>query len=196
MLDTTPTLQGEFVTLRPMDAARDADALFAITPPDTFRYFLSWPAAWDAASFREFLVKHAATPKARMFTVLDAGGRVVGASAYLDIDSANRCVEIGATWYDPAVRGTRVNPECKLLQLAHAFDTLGCVRVTLKCDARNLHSQRAIAKLGATRESTLRRHRIQPDGFVRDTVYFSILPEEWPAVREGLRHRLAAGPVH
>jgi RimJ/RimL family protein N-acetyltransferase len=116
---------------------------------------------------------------------------MVGSTSYMDIDPPNRCVEIGATWYAPSHRGTRINPECKLLLLGHAFETLSCVRVTLKCDSRNLHSQAAIAKLGATREGVLRKHRIQPDGYVRDTVYFSVIAEEWPQVRQSLLDRLA-----
>jgi RimJ/RimL family protein N-acetyltransferase len=107
----------------------------------------------------------------------------------MDIDPPNACVEIGATWYTPTARGTSINPACKLLLLRHAFETLGCVRVTLKCDGRNLHSQRAITKLGATREGTLRKHRIQQNGFVRDTVMFSVIRDEWPTVRAGLEAR-------
>lgn len=177
-----------------------AEALFTITPPDTFVYFLSWPREWKLAAYAEWFEAFCAGPRTRTYIVQDGSGRTLGSTSFMDIDAANRCVEIGATWYAPGSRGTRVNPACKLLMLDHALhrvfvgpggERTGCVRVTLKCDARNLHSQRAIAKLGAAREGTLRRHRIQPDGFVRDTVYFSILPEEWPRVRAGLEARLA-----
>lgn len=186
------TLQGSRVVLRPL-AAADAPALFAITPPTTFPYFLSWPREWTPTAFQAWLDAHLANARTRAFAVIDgATGGVIGCTSYMDIDPPNRCVEIGATWYAPAWRGTHVNPECKLLLLGHAFEKLGCVRVTLKCDARNLHSQRAIAKLGAVREGTLRKHRIQSDGYVRDTVYFSVIAEEWPRVREGLIARLNA----
>lgn len=178
-----------------------AEDLFAITPPDTFRYFLSWPGEWSFPGFREWFDTFRAAPRTRVYIVTDeATGQCLGSTSFLDIDEPNRCVEIGATWYAPGSRGTRVNPACKLLMLDHALhrvfigpggERTGCVRVTLKCDARNLHSQRAIAKLGAAREGVLRRHRIQPDGFVRDTVYFSILPDEWPRVRADLLARLA-----
>ncbi|MBX3404621.1 MAG: GNAT family N-acetyltransferase [Phycisphaeraceae bacterium] len=186
------TLQGSRVLLRPLVAA-DGPALFAITPPTTFPYFLSWPREWTPAAFSAFIENHLANPKTRAFAVVDRVlGGVIGCTSYLDIDPPNRCVEIGATWYAPAHRGTHVNPECKLLLLGHAFENLGCVRVTLKCDARNAHSIGAISKLGAVREGTLRKHRIQSDGYVRDTVYFSIIAEEWPRVQEGLLARLAA----
>lgn len=185
------SLEGQRVRLRPL-ASADADALFAITPQTTFPYFLSWPREWTPQAFRSWLGAHIANPRTRALAVIDrATDSVIGSTSCLDIDPPNRCIEIGATWYAPSHRGTHVNPECKLLLLGHAFERLGCVRVTLKCDARNEHSQRAIAKLGATREGTLRKHRIQSDGFVRDTVYFSIIAEEWPRVREGLLARLA-----
>jgi RimJ/RimL family protein N-acetyltransferase len=88
------------------------------------------------------------------------------------------------------VRGTKVNPACKLALLEFGFEELGCVRIQLKTDGRNLHSQAAIRKLGAKEEGTLRKHGIMPDGFIRDTVFFSILPEEWPDVRANLLARL------
>jgi len=191
MITEPITLQSARVTLRPL-APSDAAALFAITPESTFPYFLSWPNAWTPAAFEHWLKTHIASPKTRAFAVIDnASGSVIGSTSYMDIDPPNRCVEIGATWYAPAHRGSHINPECKLLLLGHAFEKLNCVRVTLKCDARNLHSQAAIAKLGATREGTLRKHRIQSNGFVRDTVYFSVIAEEWPQVRDGLIARLA-----
>lgn len=190
MLAPTPTLIGTHVTLRPL-ALADADALFSFSPPETFRYFLYWPKGPTLADFREWIAARLFGPDQRAFVVVrNSDGVIVGSSSFMDIQPAHKHVEVGSTWYAPDVRGTAVNPESKLLLLAHAFESLGCVRVTLKCDGRNEHSQRAIAKLGATREGVLRKHRIQPDGYVRDTVYFSILPDEWPAVRERLRARL------
>jgi len=188
----TPTLEGEFVKLRPL-LESDAAALLDCTSPDTFTYFVTkHPPTWDIAGFATFIAHLRGTPTTRPMAVIDRStNRLVGCTCYLDVDSANRSVEIGCTFYDPAVRGTHINPQAKLLLLSHAFDTLGCVRVLLKTDARNQHSQRAIAKLGARYEGTLRHHRILPDGFIRDTVYFSILPDEWPEVRAGLQKRLA-----
>ncbi len=118
----------------------------------------------------------------------DAG--LIGSTSYLDIALADRRIEIGSTWYRQDTWGTQVNPECKLLMLAHAFDVLGVNRAALVTDALNTRSQAAIAKLGATREGVLRAHKITQGGRVRDTVVFSILKAEWPAVRAGLLARL------
>ena len=185
-----PTLMGKAVTLRPL-TLEDAPVLLAITPPETFRHFLTWPTTWDLPSLRVWMQKHLFKPDQTPFAVvLQDDGTVVGSTSYMDVQPQHRHAEIGCTWYTPAVRRTVVNPECKLLMLRHAFEVMGCVRVTLKCDGRNQVSQRAIAKLGAVREGVLRKHRVQPDGFVRDTVYFSIVEDEWPAVRERLEERL------
>jgi RimJ/RimL family protein N-acetyltransferase len=120
-----------------------------------------------------------------------AAGSVAGTSSYLDVSVPDARLEIGSTAYDRRVWGTIVNPEAKLLLLAHAFDVLGTGRVQLKTDVRNHRSQQAIARLGARYEATLRRYQRREDGTVRDTVLFSILAEEWPAVRDGLEARLA-----
>lgn len=182
-------LRGAHVTLEPMDTERDAPALFAITPPGTFDWFLSKPPEWTLPAFSQWLIKLQSRLGAMGFVVRDAAGQVVGSSSYYDTDEAHFMTEIGATWYALSARGTVVNPECKLLMLAHAFDC-GAERVQLKCDGRNIISQRAIAKLGAVREGVLRRHRVnEPERFLRDTVMFSILREEWPAVRAGLEAR-------
>src|SRR5262249_50222355 len=105
---------------------------------------------------------------------------------------ADRQVEMGATFLDREFWRTPANTESKYLFLQHSFETLGCVRVALKADERTVRSQEAIARLGAVREGVLRRH-MRVKGFQRDTVYFSILDEEWPAVKQRLRARLAAG---
>lgn len=188
-----PELSNAIVRLIPAHEDHAA-AINAVTPRDTFRYFLSWPSgapnAWTDADFAEWWKKHISTSNTRVYTVIDrATDTIVGSTAFLDIDPKNRAVEVGATWYSSASRGTAINPACKHLMLAHALETLGCVRVTLKCDGRNLHSQRAIAKLGATPEGTLFSHRIQPNGFVRDTVYFSIVPSRWPRIAAKLLAR-------
>ena len=185
-----PSLEGHGVRLFRAEASH-ADALFAVTDSDTFRYFLTRPQEWTRDAFCAWFAAHLASPTTRAYVVLDAAsGRVVGSTSFLDVDPAHRCVEIGATWYAVDSRGTRVNPACKLLMLTHAFSPLGCVRVTIKCNAKNAHSQAAVRKLGATYEGVLRAHRIQQDGTTRDTMYFSVLPNEWPAVRAKLQHRL------
>jgi N-acetyltransferase len=120
-----------------------------------------------------------------------ADGVLVGSTRYLAIEPAHRRLEIGHTWYAPAVWGGPVNPACKLALMGHAFETLGFNRVELKTDNRNLRSQAAIAKLGATREGVFRAHMIRRDGSLRDSVYFSVVRDEWPAVRDRLTARLA-----
>jgi RimJ/RimL family protein N-acetyltransferase len=119
-------------------------------------------------------------------------GSVVGWTSYLEIAPNDARLEIGNTSYDPAVWGTVVNPETKLLLFGHAFDTLGMGRVQLKTDIRNHRSQQAIHRLGAAYEGVLRRYQRRADGSVRDTVMFSVVAEDWPRVREGLTDRVSA----
>jgi RimJ/RimL family protein N-acetyltransferase len=119
-------------------------------------------------------------------------GALVGSTRYLAIEPGHRRLEIGHTWYAPQVWRTPVNPACKLALLRYAFETLGCNRIELKTDHLNLRSQAAIAALGATREGVFRAHMIRRDGSLRDSVYFSVVRSEWPAVRERLTARLGA----
>jgi RimJ/RimL family protein N-acetyltransferase len=119
-------------------------------------------------------------------------GNAIGCTRYLNIETSDRSLEIGGTWYGLAYQGTLVNTECKYLLFKHAFETLGCVRVWLKTDARNLRSQHAIERLGAVKEGLLRNHMILPDGFIRDSIVYSVIPEEWPMVKQKLEGRLAA----
>lgn len=121
------------------------------------------------------------------FTVIHrASGKAIGMTRYLNIETGNRAVEIGGTWYAPEFQHTGVNSECKYLLLRHAFEDLGCIRVQFKTDLRNVRSQQAIERIGAVREGVLRNHVILPDGFIRSSVYYSILVEEWPQVKTHL----------
>ncbi|MFF3426060.1 GNAT family N-acetyltransferase [Streptomyces sp. NPDC002602] len=117
-------------------------------------------------------------------------GRAIGWTTFMDVDVAHERLEIGWTWYGRAHWRSAVNTETKLLLMTHAFEELGMGRVQLKTDHMNLRSQAAIARLGAQREGVLRRHRRRPDGTWRDTVYFSLLAEEWPDVKSRLGARL------
>jgi RimJ/RimL family protein N-acetyltransferase len=117
-------------------------------------------------------------------------GRIAGSTRLLDFDAANRGVEIGFTWLNPDVWRTRINTECKYLLLRHCFETIQVIRVQLKTDARNVQSQEAIERIGGVREGVLRHHRIMPDGYLRDSAYFSILAEEWPSVKARLERFL------
>ncbi len=120
-----------------------------------------------------------------------ADNSLVGSTSYLDLVPRHRRVEIGSTWYTPDVWDTHVNPECKLLLLAYAFEVLRMNRVSLCTDARNTRSQAAIAKLGAVKEGILRSHMLTQGGRVRDSVLYSIISSEWPEVKARLSERLA-----
>lgn len=123
-------------------------------------------------------------------TVERASGRVIGSTRFMNIDAANRRVEIGATWIAKPWQRTAINTEAKYLMLRHAFETLGCIRVELKTDAVNQQSRQAILRIGAREEGTLRQHMVTWSGRLRDTVYYSILDSEWPGVKANLEGKL------
>src|SRR5580658_10345010 len=123
-------------------------------------------------------------------TVDRRSGQVIGSTRFMNIDRANRRVEIGSTWIAPAWQRTAVNTEAKFLMLRHAFEVWNCFRVELKTDALNLKSRNAILRIGAKEEGTLRRHVVTWTGRVRDSVYFSILDSEWPEVKSALEQKL------
>ena len=116
--------------------------------------------------------------------------KIVGSTGFMDILPEHRILEIGSTWYIPDLWGTAVNPESKFLMLRYAFETLGAIRVQIKTDSINKHSQGAIKKLGAVYEGKLRNHRIRWDGTIRDTMMYSIIDKEWPAVKADLQKRI------
>jgi RimJ/RimL family protein N-acetyltransferase len=196
-LEPQVQLRGRVVELALFEAARDGDQLFAALDADSaWAHVAGRPP--DAATYSETLGNAAGQGRypwvVRLVRPLAglAAGTVIGTSSYLDVSVTDARLEIGSTAYDRRVWGTAVNPEAKLLLLSHAFDVLGAGRVQLKTDVRNQRSQQAIARLGARYEATLRRYQRRSDDTVRDTVLFSILAEEWPAVRAGLEARLSA----
>jgi len=170
--------------------------------PEITRVALSAPEVWThfAIPMRnsaeiERTVSHAlARQQAGEWVVFATrrvdGGELIGGTSVRVIDRAVPSVEIGGTWIVPRWQRTAVNTEAKLLQLSHCFERLGCQRVELKTDVRNLRSQAAIARIGASREGVLRAHMRRPDGSLRDSVLFSMLASEWPEHRERLRARL------
>ncbi len=115
----------------------------------------------------------------------------IGMTRYMTIERANKSLEIGGTWLGKSYRRTPINTEAKYLLMRHAFEVLGAVRVQLRTDARNERSQRAIERIGAVREGVIRKHIIMPDGHVRSSVFYSVLSEEWAAVKERLEAMLA-----
>jgi RimJ/RimL family protein N-acetyltransferase len=122
---------------------------------------------------------------------LNATGRIIGMTTYMNIDRALPRVEIGSTWNAASVHGTGTNPDSKLLLLTHAFETLACPAVEFRTHWLNHQSREAIARLGAKQDGVLRAHQRMADGSLRDTVVFSIIASEWPMVRSGLAHRLS-----
>ena len=144
----------------------------------------------DAAEMAEQWVESSAKRVAYVVRLV-ADGTVVGTTSLGDVDLGNESVHLGWTGYAPSVWGTAVNPECKFLLLRHAFEDCGFGRVKIQTGTANTRSQAAIAKLGATREGVLRRHKRLADGSFRDTVVFSILADEWPEVRKRLEDRLS-----
>ncbi|MBR1151856.1 GNAT family N-acetyltransferase [Bradyrhizobium sp. JYMT SZCCT0428] len=124
------------------------------------------------------------------FTVFDADGKIAGMTTYMNVDAANRRVEIGSTWYAKRVQRSAVNTQCKLLLLTHAFETLDCIAVEFRTHFFNQQSRRGIERLGAKQDGILRNHVIAPNGTLRDTVVFSIIASEWPTVKAHLNYQL------
>lgn len=173
----------------------DAEELAAVasaTPNDAFRWTF---VSRDADSVRGTLDYYAET--SRLIYVVRANGRIVGQTGFYDLEfwtdsELPSVVEVGHTWYSPEVRGTTVNPACKLLLFTHAFETWGVARIGMRTDARNAASRAAMLKLGMTFEGIRRRHMIAADGTNRDSAYFSAIPEEWPGIKRALLDRLSA----
>ena len=192
-MDLTPvTLSGRHITLEPIDE-RHAPDLFEVMRDEEVCRYLFWapPGQIDETLA---LIREAQALMDKRQTIVFAQiwnetGRAIGSTRLLDVRPADRQVEIGATFLARAYWGTPANTESKLLFLEHCFERLGCVRVALKTDGRNVQSQRAIERLGAIREGTLRKH-MNIKGYQRDTVYYSILDSEWPAVKARLVARL------
>jgi N-acetyltransferase len=128
------------------------------------------------------------------FTVFDADGKIAGMTTYMNVDAANRRVEIGSTWYAKRVQRSAVNTQCKLLLLTHAFEKLGCIAVEFRTHFFNQQSRRGIERLGAKQDGILRNHTIAPNGTLRDTVVFSIIASEWPTVKAHLDYQLNEKP--
>ena len=186
-------LEGRFVRLEPLAQALKEELRAALDcDPEAWALVSAtsqgpaFDAGWDKA-----LAQTAAGELVPYAVRRLTDGLVVGRTCFLNLRLADGGLEIGATFYRPDARGGPINPECKLLMLAHAFSN-GAMRVELRTDLRNLRSQAAIAKLGAIREGVLRRHVVTWTGHVRDTVVYAITDEDWPSVRERLQRRLDA----
>jgi len=188
------TLQGLVVRLEPI-GKQHAEIFWNIARHDTDAIFQWIPYRMKTQDDFQHFVKRTLAEQDRgesvaFATVERASGQVIGSTRFMNIDRANRRVEIGSTWIVPARQRTAVNTEAKFLMLRHAFEEWKCIRVELKTDALNQKSRKAILRLGAKEEGTLRRHVITWTGRVRDSVYFSILDNEWPEVSKRLEEKL------
>jgi N-acetyltransferase len=196
MMTVQPTaLAGRHVRLEPLTPDH-VDGLVRVgLDPELWR--LNPTAVTTAEEMREYVATALDEQRrgvALPFAVVElAGGQVIGSTRYANIVPEHHRLEIGWTWYAAPYQRTAVNTEAKLLLLSHAFEVLGAMRVEFKTDALNARSRTAIERLGAVEEGTFRKHMRTASGRIRDSVYFSIVDAEWPAVKERLTGKLSAG---
>lgn len=185
-------LEGARVRLEPLRADHLADLERVAFDLPIWQWTIMGPQ--DAAGLRRWVDTALANQEAgteRPFATIDVtSGRAVGSSRYMTIVPEHKRLEIGWTWIATAFQRTGANREAKLLQLTHAFETLGANRVEFKTHARNERSRNALAGIGATFEGVFRNHTIMPDGSLRDSAYFSVIAGEWPVVKAALAARL------
>jgi RimJ/RimL family protein N-acetyltransferase len=191
------TLDGQHVRLEPVSLAHVPALWHAGAHEEIWRYLpYTMRAEEDMRAYvASELAKQEAGLVVRFVTVAKAIAQPVGSTSYLNIDRHHRRLEIGGTWITPAWQRSAINTEAKYLQLRHAFDTLGCIRVEFKTDALNTKSRQALARIGASEEGTFRNHMIMPGGRIRHSVYFSITHDEWPRVKAHLEGLLASYPA-
>lgn len=187
-------LEGRHVRLEPLSETHHAGLCLIGMDPDLWEYVPH--RVTDAAEMLDYIrtaLREQSAGVSIPFAIVDrASGKVAGSTRFMNMDRSHRRVEIGATWLGHAWRRTALNTEAKYLLLRHAFESLDCARVELKADARNQRSRTAILRIGAREEGTLRRHMVLWTGWIRDTVYYSVLDSEWPAVKAGLEARMTA----
>ncbi|MEV8150874.1 GNAT family protein [Arthrobacter sp. NPDC080073] len=188
------TLEGRFVTLEPLSPEHHDGLVDAAKDGELWKlWYTSVPTPEGmAAEIDRRLGLQEQGSMLPFATRLKANGKLIGMTTYMNIDAATPRVEIGSTWNAASAQGSGSNPDSKLLLLQHAFETLGCPAVEFRTHWLNHQSREAIARLGAKQDGVLRNHSRTADGVLRDTVVFSILEHEWPAVRTGLEFRLAS----
>jgi len=188
-------LEGRLVVVEPLGPEHEGDLWEAAQDPEVWRW-LPWHAAADRERFHDWLEDALARRDAGLdvpFAVVDAStGAPLGSTRYLTLRPEHRGLEIGWTWLARSTWGTGANAEAKLLLLAHAFETLGCIRVEFKTDALNKQSRIALEALPARFEGIFRKHMLVRGGELRDSAYYAITDDEWPAVRANLERRLQA----
>ena len=188
------TLQGEHVALEPMALAHAGPLGKAVRDGELWCVWVTTaPSPEGAEAYVRAALKRAQQEGGLAFVVRHkASGNIIGATRYLNVDATNQRLEIGGTWYAKSFQRTAVNTESKLLLLTHAFERLEAIAVEFRTHWHNRASRAAIARLGAKQDGILRQHQKGPNGVYRDTVVFSILNSEWPAVKQGLQFSLEA----
>ena len=190
---TPPTLQGSRVLLEPLRPMHAEGIRAAVADGELWKlWYTNVPAPADVDAWIDAALARQAAGEQLAFTVRDAGGRIVGSTRCYELLPETPRLCIGYTWYAQSVQRTGLNTEAKLLLLGHAFEALGCASVGFHTSTHNAASRAAIARLGAREEGILRQHLRHRDGSLRDTVCFSILDGEWPAVKAGLLAKLGA----
>jgi RimJ/RimL family protein N-acetyltransferase len=189
----TTRLEGSIVVLEPLTEEHADELWEAAQAPEIWEWLAHVGGSRDRFDlWLQMTLEGGRSGSEGPFATRDRrSGAIVGSTRYLNLRPPDLVVEIGWTWLNPSVWGTGVNTEAKLLMLTHAFETLGCVRVEFKTDARNARSRAALADLPAQFEGILRKHMTVPDVGVRDSAYFSVIDDEWPQVRAYLQQRLA-----
>jgi RimJ/RimL family protein N-acetyltransferase len=187
------TLRGTHATLEPLGRDHAPAIMAAAADGELWQlWYTSVPAPGTTGEWMEIALQMRERHGALPFAVRDnASGDVVGSTRFFNVDAANRRLEIGHTWYAQRAQRTAINTECKLLLLAHAFETLRCIAVEFRTHWFNHRSREAILRLGAKQDGVLRNHQLMPDGAKRDTVVYSVIDGEWPAVKRHLLHLLA-----
>jgi len=189
------TLRGAHARLEPLSSDQYDGLLEAVKDGELWKLWYTFiPKAED---MRKEIDRRLGLQKAGSmlaFTVFDADGKVAGMTTYMNVDTPNRRVEIGSTWYARRVQRTALNTQCKLLLLQHAFEKLDCIAVEFRTHFFNHQSRRGIERLGAKQDGILRNHQIAPNGTLRDTVVFSIIASEWPTVKAHLTYQLNEKP--
>ena len=192
---SVPRLVGRHAVLEPMQAAHAEGLRAAVAGSGLDRlWYTSVPAPEKVAAYVDEVLESHAQGRSLPFVVRDAAGAIVGTTRFYGLEPEVPKLLIGYTWYAPRAQRTGVNTECKRMLLEHAFDTLRCVNVSFETSWFNHASRAAIARLGARQDGVLRNAKRHADGSLRDTVVFSILDTEWPAVRRQLQFRLDAHP--
>lgn len=189
------TLSGQYARLEPLSQAHHDGLVEAVRDGELWKLWYTFvPSPETMAKEIDRRLALQASGSMLPFTVFDADGQIAGMTTYMNVDTPNRRVEIGSTWYAKRVQRSALNTQCKLLLLAHAFEKLDCIAVEFRTHFFNRQSRRGIERLGAKQDGILRSHQIAPNGTLRDTVVYSIVAAEWPTVKAHLNYQLNEKP--